>query len=66
MRLGEALLVDAIRTLLVAPIGAHAVFADAIDDRAVSFQETFGFIGLTNRPRTLYLPLATAKDILAL
>jgi ribosomal protein S18 acetylase RimI-like enzyme len=66
LRLGEALLIDAIRTVLTAPIGAHAVFADAIDDRAVSFYETFGFIGLTTRPRTLYLPLATAKAILAL
>lgn len=31
--LGEALLFDAIRTIATAPIGAHAVFADAIDDR---------------------------------
>jgi hypothetical protein len=31
--LGEASLFDAIKTV-AAPIGAHAIFADAIDDKA--------------------------------
>ena len=31
--LGEALLFDAIKTVATAPIGAHAIFADAIDDQ---------------------------------
>lgn len=60
LNLGEALLFDAFRTVAIAPIGVHAIFADAIDDKAVSFYKDFGFIPLTTRPRTLYLPVATA------
>lgn len=59
--LGEALVFDAIRTVASAPIGAHAVFADAIDERAVSFYASFGFTPLVSRPRTLYLPLSVAR-----
>lgn len=62
--LGEALLFDAIRTVATAPIGAHAVFADAIDDRAAAFYAAFGFLPLTSRPRTLYLPVATAISMI--
>jgi ribosomal protein S18 acetylase RimI-like enzyme len=58
--LGEALLYDAIRTVANAPIGAHAIFADAIDDRAASFYAGFGFVPLLERPHKLFLPLATA------
>lgn len=62
--LGAALLFDAITTIATAPIGAHAVFADAIDDGAAAFYAAFGFIPLTRRPHTLYLPLATALGLL--
>jgi ribosomal protein S18 acetylase RimI-like enzyme len=58
--LGEVLLFDAIKTVATAPIGAHAIFADAIDDRAAAFYAAFGFTSLIKRPRTLYLPVATA------
>jgi ribosomal protein S18 acetylase RimI-like enzyme len=64
-RLGEALLFDAIRTVATAPIGAHAIFADAIDDKAASFYASFGFVPLIERPRTLYLPVATALGLLS-
>ena len=63
--LGEALLFDAIKTVATAPIGAHAVFANAIDDRAAAFYSAFGFTRLILRPRTLYLPIATALDLFA-
>jgi ribosomal protein S18 acetylase RimI-like enzyme len=63
--LGEALLFDAIKTVATAPIGAHAIFADAIDDTAVSFYAAFGFVPLVTRPRTLYLPIATALSQLS-
>ena len=59
-RLGEALLFDAIKTVAMAPIGAHAIFADAIDDKAAAFYASFGFTPLINRPHTLYLTMATA------
>lgn len=62
--LGEALLFDAIRTVATAPIGAHAIFADAIDDRAAAFYAAFGFLPLTSRPRTFYLPIATAVGLI--
>ncbi|EAQ35130.1 hypothetical protein NB311A_16594 [Nitrobacter sp. Nb-311A] len=63
--LGEALLFDAIRTVAEAPIGAHAIFADAIDAKAAAFYAAFGFAPLTDRPNTLYLPVATAQRLLS-
>ncbi|MGH7101707.1 MAG: GNAT family N-acetyltransferase [Acetobacteraceae bacterium] len=63
--LGEALLFDAIKTVATAPIGAHAIFADAIDDKAVRFYAAFGCTPLIRRPRTLYLPMATALSLLS-
>lgn len=63
--LGGALLFDAIRTVATAPIGAHAIFADAIDEEAAGFYVAFGFTPLIERPRTLYLPVATAFSLLA-
>lgn len=63
--LGEALLFDAIKTVAIAPIGAHAIFADAIDDKAAAFYTAFGFTALIGRPRTLYLPVATALSLVS-
>lgn len=63
--LGEALLFDAIKTVATAPIGAHAIFADAIDDGAAAFYAAFGFTPLIRRPRTLYLPVATALRLVS-
>lgn len=63
--LGEVLLFDAIKTVATAPIGAHAIFADAIDDKAASFYAAFGFVPLIERPRTLYLPVTTALSLLS-
>jgi len=63
--LGESLLFDAIKTVATAPIGAHAIFADAIDDNAAAFYASFGFAPLIRRPRTLYLPVTTALSLLS-
>jgi ribosomal protein S18 acetylase RimI-like enzyme len=63
--LGAVLLFDAIKTVATAPIGAHAIFADAIDDRAAAFYTAFGFTPLIRRPRTLYLSVATALRLLS-
>lgn len=62
--LGEALLFDAIQTVATSSIGAHAVFVNAIDDRAVKFYEAFGFTALLDQPRTLYLPLVVASQVI--
>jgi len=63
--LGEALLFDAVKTVALAPIGAHALFAEAIDERAAAFYAAFGFTPLIERHRTLYLPVATALRLLS-
>jgi hypothetical protein len=63
--LGEVLLFDAVRTVASAAIGVHAIFADAIDDKAVAFYESFDFVALVVRPRTLYLPMTTALTYLS-
>ena len=63
--LGEALLFDAIKTVSAAPIGAHAIFANAIDDQAAAFYAAFGFLPLIQRPRSLYLPVATALSLIS-
>lgn len=63
--LGEALVFDAIKTVATAPIGAHAIFADAIDDKAAVFYATFGFTPLIQQPRTLYLLMAAALSLLS-
>ena len=63
--LGEALVFDAIRTVSEAPIGAHAIFADAIDEQAAAFYAAFGFTALIDRPNTLYLPVTTAQRLLS-
>ena len=63
--IGEALLFDAIKTVATAPIGAHAIFADAIDDSAAALYAAFGFAPLVRQPRTLYLQVATALNLLS-
>ena len=43
--------------------GTHAIFADAIDENATRFYAAFGFTPLLERPRTLYLPIATGLSL---
>jgi hypothetical protein len=62
---GLGLAVRCHQTVTTAPIGAHAIFADAIDDKAAAFHASFGFTPLIKRPRTLYLPVATALSQLS-
>jgi predicted GNAT family N-acyltransferase len=61
--LGELLLFDAIKTVAGAPIGTHAIFAHAIDRDAADFYAAYGFVPLTDSPRKLYLPIATALKL---
>lgn len=62
--LGELLVFDAIRTVATTPIGAHAIFADAIDERAAAFYASLGFTPLIGQPNRLYLPVATAAGLI--
>ena len=57
MRLGAALLANAIRRSKSSDIAAYAAVVDAKDDNAVRFYEHHGFMALPSTPRTLFLPL---------
>ena len=63
-KLGAALLADALQRALRAEAAAVAMLVDAKDDQASAFYRHHGFLSLTNRPLTLFLPLATAAKLL--
>jgi ribosomal protein S18 acetylase RimI-like enzyme len=64
-RLGEILLLDAMRRVLGASkvIAVHALIVDALNDRARTFYERYGFIEFTGNPRRLFLPLETFEKL---
>jgi ribosomal protein S18 acetylase RimI-like enzyme len=61
---GALLLADAIRRLAAAPIGVHALCADAIDESAAAFYRAHQFQAFTSRPNGFYLPMKTAQALL--
>jgi len=62
--LGAALLADAASRAIRSDAAAFTLMVDAKNDKAVSFYQRYGFRPLTSRPRTLFLPLATARKAL--
>lgn len=64
-RLGETLLLDAMRRVLRASttVAMHAIVVDAKNDRARSFYERYGFKAFVNEPRRLFLPLETCDKL---
>ena len=62
---GSMLLADAITRLASAPIGLHAICADAIDEAAAAFYREHQFRPLSSRPNALYLPMKTALALVA-
>lgn len=62
--LGGALLADALRRVLLSPPAAFALLVDAKEDKAVAFYRHHGFQPLASQPRTLFLAIASAKEIL--
>lgn len=62
---GSMLLADAITRLAAAPIGVHALCADAIDAPAAAFYREHQFQPFANRPSTFYLPMKTALALTA-
>jgi ribosomal protein S18 acetylase RimI-like enzyme len=62
---GSLLLADAITRLAAAPVGIHAICADAIDDVAVTFYREHQFLTFVSRPNGLYLPMKTALPLVA-
>ena len=62
-RLGETLLLDALRRCLqtAESLGIHAVEVDAVDEDACRFYLKYGFSPLIDDPLPLYLPMKTIK-----
>jgi ribosomal protein S18 acetylase RimI-like enzyme len=63
-QVGALLLADAIARLAAAPIGIHALCADAIDDAAADFYREHQFQSFASRPQSLFLPMKTALALL--
>ena len=63
--LGAALLADALQRCFRAEIAAYALIVDAKDTTAAAFYAHHGFLPLPEHPLTLFLPLATARSLLA-
>ena len=61
-RLGERLLLDALRRGLAMGLGAIAVLVDAIDDEAARFYEAYGFQAIPGTARLL-IPMATIERL---
>ena len=59
-QVGSMLLADAIKRLAAAPVGIHALCADAIDDAAAAFYREHQFQPFVSRPHNFYLPMKTA------
>ena len=66
-RLGEYLLMDALRRALVASreVGSVAVIVDAIDQAAGAFYDRYGFRPFPDQPRRLFLPMAVIEPLLS-
>jgi ribosomal protein S18 acetylase RimI-like enzyme len=58
------MLMDAVQRTMHDAAAAFALLADAKDDRAVAFYQRYGFRPIMDRPRTLFLALATAQKTL--
>ena len=63
--LGAVLLWNAFGRATRADAAAFAILVDAKDDRSVAFYRHHGFINLVDRPRNLYIPVATVQKVLA-
>jgi ribosomal protein S18 acetylase RimI-like enzyme len=64
-QIGSMLLADAITRLAAAPVGVHAICADAIDDAAAAFYREHHFQPFISRSHGFYLPLKTALALVA-
>lgn len=59
--LGGAMIMDATRRSMQSPPAVYALVVDAKNDQAVTFYQRHGFEPFASKPRTLFLPLATAE-----
>jgi ribosomal protein S18 acetylase RimI-like enzyme len=62
--LGEFMLMNAVHRTMQDAAAAFALLVDAKNDQAIAFYQRYGFQPITGKPRTLFLPLATAQKTL--
>ena len=62
--LGELMLMNVVHRTIQDAAAAFALLVDAKDDVAVRFYQHYGFRLIAGKPRTLFLPLATAQKTL--
>ncbi len=62
--LGAALMFDAIERAAGSEVAVYAIIVDAKNDAARRFYRHHGFLPLTSRPGSLFLPVATANKLL--
>ncbi|MFY9728150.1 MAG: GNAT family N-acetyltransferase [Bryobacteraceae bacterium] len=62
--LGELMLMNAVHRTLRDAAAAFALLVDAKNDQAAAFYQRYGFRPIIGKPRTLFLPLATAQKTL--
>jgi ribosomal protein S18 acetylase RimI-like enzyme len=62
--LGELMLMNVVHRTIQGAAAAFALLVDAKNEVAVNFYQRYGFRPIAGRPRTLFLPLATAQKTL--
>lgn len=62
--LGALMLMNAVHRTLQDAAAAFALLVEAKNDQAVAFYRRYGFRSIAGRPKTLFLPLATAQKTL--
>jgi len=62
--LGELMLMNAVHRTIQDAAAAFALLVDAKNDQASAFYQRYGFRPIASKPRTLFLPLATAQGTL--
>ena len=64
-RIGEGLLMDALGRAkrLSMDVGIYAIAVDAKDDNAIRFYHKYGFVPMSNNPKTLFLPVEAIKGL---
>jgi ribosomal protein S18 acetylase RimI-like enzyme len=62
--LGELMLMNAVHRTMQDAAAAFTLLVDAKNDQAVAFYRRYGFRPIAGKPRTLFLPLATAQKTL--
>ena len=62
--LGELILMNAVHRTMQDAAAAFALLVDAKNDQAAAFYARYGFRPIAGKPKTLFLPLATAQKTL--